>query len=285
MNTGSKDQSKNESPFPNERGLYWRDVVYEVQKQSGQGILPHPPPIIFKDLELDKKYDSWPTDLLGTYHGGCVLCTGYHLPSNNGRHIEIYPNRIKICTEDLRNYNHNLIWDEKDLTIVVVVHELMHALLHLGFSRMDKNTPETEAEHFEYLQRRHGMFSKIGSGYERKSIVELHAQLGTWFVLSRGGKDKTPSGGPAKAFLDLMKRQPKEYVIPDKLLSSSPENLWIWTALVQQEWPLMKSFNMMNEFLGLEEEGLDEIKPETTIEELIESNPTLASHYLADIIG
>lgn len=174
--------------FPETPDPFWRDVTYEAQRRSFQTILPHPPPIIFKEKEL-LPINDWVEDYLGTYFMGDDNNTGYLLGEKTGRRIEIYPNRIKQCADQLG-------LTQSDLTMVVVVHELMHALLHTGCSihNPDGKSESNEADVYEYLMKRCQFFEPLSS-----EVKELHAQLGTWHLLSNGGRNTPPQRGVSES--------------------------------------------------------------------------------------
>lgn len=211
---------------------FFMEIVYEVQRRSSHALLPHPPPIFFeKPKPLKIKPDNvWPTDILGCYISGGYKNTGSHLNPCEGRRIEIYPERIALCRTDLARQALGgvLAWQQCDLEVVVIVHELMHALLHTGcqVKQGDVALQSDALKVLQFLKKRLSDWHRIRGPKAPSPVLELHAQLGTWHILNRNGSK--PSGGPALAFLDLMKHQPKEYVVASDLLLTPPKALWAW---------------------------------------------------------
>lgn len=209
------------------------NIIHEVQRRSSHTLLPHPPPIFFETPKpiIEGIPDGlWPTDTLGCYFSGGYKNTGSHLEPNEGRRIEIYPERIALCLTDLARQAPGgvLAWQQCDLEVVVIVHELMHALLHTGCQviKGDASLKPDALKVMDFLKNRLSDWRRIGGPRSPSPVLELHAQLGTWHILSSNGSN--PTEGPALAFLDLMKHQPKEYVIAQDLLQTPPKALWAW---------------------------------------------------------
>jgi hypothetical protein len=108
---------------------------------------------------------------------------------------------------------------------VVVIHELQHALLHLGCTRLldgGSNRP-TKRDITEHLVNRLSFFRALTS-----RVLEQHAQLGTWHLI----KEESDF---AEVFCTLMKGQPKKYRLDAKLMNTPSRNLWAWMCLARKE--------------------------------------------------
>jgi hypothetical protein len=233
--------------FPDERGkvindgegffAIWDALVHNIQKEACQTFFPNPPLIVYshKDPHEDQ-YWNWdngfsPTDLMGAYFCGDARHTGYCTKTIKGRRIEIYPERIETCAQQLFPVliqKHNKLTAESvrtSLERVVVIHELQHALLHLGCTRRldgGSNRP-TNQDITEHLVERLSFFRTLTS-----RVREQHAQLGTWHLI----KDESDI---AEVFCTLMKGQPKKYRLDAKLMKTPPRNLWAWMCLARKE--------------------------------------------------
>lgn len=210
-------------PFPTDMGVHWSNVVNHVQVASSQSIFPHAPPIIFLDQpEGSPPFDErditrFATDYLGRYFPGNDCDTGCSLRVRSGRRIEIYQPRIERCA-------HELGVRASDLEVVVVVHELFHAVLHLGCAKLELENSRLGYEQINrFLSHRLDAWKTFGQGCCPSRVLELHAQLGTFHILAS-------TEGPKTAFLELMKRQPDEYHVGDGLLVTKPASLWSWSC-------------------------------------------------------
>jgi len=226
---GIKLDTSKFAEFPMEPGLYWSNAVHEVQKRTSHTLAPHPPPILFEEAPVEPDeweyvedgQNTWPTDLLGRYYLGDAGNTGVLVPQMIGRRIEIYPKRLSACARDLG-------LDPQHLTLVVVVHELMHALLHTGDVPTDGEgsfCPPNGCLVNRFMDERLDDWRRIRGPLPVSPVLELHAQLGTWHMFYNGGRTAERL---KDTFIKLMAKQPPEYQVDDRLRCTVPLRLWFW---------------------------------------------------------
>jgi hypothetical protein len=228
-------------PFPVEPKPFWDKIICAAENRSFHTLLPHAPPILFEDHAIDsvppvvEGRGGWSPEVLGRYYPGDCRDTGCRLDLRDGRRIEVYPEMVRACCADFERMapNRRLAWDESDLTLVVVIHELMHALLHTGCpgTQRDAESTPTTPNVQAFLERRLGDFRRIAGPGVPSPVLELHAQLGSWLLLRT--RELEPARGPVRAFLDLMMQSPEEYKVPGTLLTTPSEALWSWMGYVR----------------------------------------------------
>lgn len=211
--------------------LYWHRVINHIESVSEQFIFPHPPPIVyarFPDGESERTDDDklYELDYLGRYFPGNDANTGCILDKRDGRRIEIYKPRISLCAKRLGV-------EEKELELVVVIHEIMHALLHLGCAPRSEMLPDLDLQVF--LKDRLDHWNELSGTNTPSRVLELHAQLGSWHILRPHHAVRT--AGLVKVFRELMQHQPEEYRVSDKLLNTAPCALWAWSCHARRHYP------------------------------------------------
>lgn len=166
---------------------------------------PHPPPAIFTDEEppiplasVDFDHDLIPIDnLLGVYDA-------------DKQQVKIFTRAISMCARALR-------LSEADLQFKVRVHELGHALVHLGTSTVPENWQS-------FLSQRRKLFAAIDA-----KAHEVLAQLVACCIL------KDDAGG-RKVFLALMEREPEEYRLSANEQDLSAEDLTKLLQLLRRDF-------------------------------------------------
>ena len=208
-------------PFP-------REIQMRVERLSWQVILPHSPPVLFlpppNNQIMDDHDDFWPTDFLGAYFPGGAERTGIqtcHYHGEDERRIEIYPRRIAACAKQLG-------LKEDVITQIVLIHEIQHALFHMGCTEREYRRvvdPEKVPTNYSaFFRERHSIWCEYSS-----ELLELQAQLGTWHIVHN--HNDLFAGEIEDAFLNLMEHQPKDYVLSKRLRETGMERLWVYMRL------------------------------------------------------
>lgn len=213
----------------------WTKFVDDVQKSVYQICFPCPPLIIYSE---DPPQDEWnwengfpPTDYLGCYFCGNKTSTGYQTDPINGRRIELYPARIADCAQFLFSAEPTLSRGLSTAEVtnalerVVLVHELQHAMLHLGCPpcRGGGACKPTNYDIMNHLEKRFVIWKRLSP-----LVKEQHAQLGTWHLIRQKPMD-------ARVFKALIIRQPEIYQLDKTLMMTPSIRLWTWMCYMRRK--------------------------------------------------
>ena len=241
-----------------------------IQALSFHFIIPHAPPVVHGEPPNHNDLWNWengypPMDYLGAYFPGNVTDTGYHINPPGGRRIELYPERIRDCAkyiftsrEDIEIINIKFLTKKSlrnktlkeysldelfiELNKVVLVHEIQHAILHLGFlsglRKHEQCYDHTDNKLLQILKDRLDFFNKIPSG-----VLEHHAQLATWHAIQ--------ADSSANVFLALMSRQPREYFLDNDVMAVDNRLLLLmWMCLIRRDYcKVLIDENHLKQFL------------------------------------
>lgn len=232
----------------------WESLVRCIQQTIEQVCFPNPPLIIYSEQRKDDSEWDWdtgnlpPIDYLGAYFCGDSTCTGYHTEEPpDGRRIEMYHKRIEKCAYQL--HSKQIIVADKPLDLetinsslerIVFIHEIFHGFLHLGCGYWWEEVPvrPTNNKIMEHLKERLELWKELP-----KLVVEQHAQLGTWHIISDDPIDRA-------VFSKLMEKQPQEYILDSALKLTPSGRLWSWMCYMRRhDGKHMRAYDGMIQYL------------------------------------